>query len=180
MRRIKMQDPISQLHFGNMSKILITRDSLSYLPKIKQLWRRNSETLGFFPEGAFEDHSKKRLILVAHSEDNQLLGYLLFRFSRGTTVIVHLCVNPTSRSKGIAKQLVQKLKEVCSESRGISLKCRRDINCQVSGLLWALSHLERQPAGEETLHPLPTGGWTLDIQTFFRPQSEAILLGNSV
>lgn len=113
-----------------MTKISITRNSEVFLPEIKKLWRRNSAKLGFFPEGAFEDHCTRRQILAAHSEKDDLLGYLLFRHSRGETVIVHLCVRSAFRSTGIAKLLLNKLKDISSDSRGIGLKCRRDYDLE--------------------------------------------------
>jgi predicted nucleic acid-binding protein len=109
-----------------MNKISITRNSEAFLPEIKKLWRKHSSKLGFFPEGAFEDYCISRQILAAHSGKDELLGYLLFRHSRGDIVIVHLCVNSAFRSTGIAKLLVNKLKDITSDSRGIGLKCRRD------------------------------------------------------
>lgn len=95
-----------------------------------KLWRKYSDKLGFFPDGAFQDYANAGQILVAYSDKKDLLGYLLFRHSKGATVIVHLCVDPAARDTGIAKELVNRLKEISADSRGISLKCRRDYNLQ--------------------------------------------------
>jgi predicted nucleic acid-binding protein/GNAT superfamily N-acetyltransferase len=103
-----------------------------YLPRIKQLWRRNSRTLGFFPEGAFDEHAARRLILAAISGAGELYGYLLYRVVwKGsiwpTAVIVHLCISEQFRKKGISKALVGVLRESKQNDLfKIELKCRRD------------------------------------------------------
>lgn len=113
-----------------MSKVFITEESETFLSDIKNLWRRNSARLGFFPDGAFEEYCTRKQILVAHSEKNGFQGYLLFRRSRQTTVIVHLCLRTQCRSAGTARLLVDKLKEISSDSTALTLKCRRDYDLE--------------------------------------------------
>lgn len=144
-----------------MNKTFITSKSTAFLPEIKKLWRRHSAKLGFFPEGAFEDHCTRGQILAAHSEKNELLGYLLFRYSRGETVIVHLCVRSAFRSAGIAKLLVNKLKDISSNARGIGLKCRRDYG--LDGFWSALGFIainETQGKGKDAA---PLTIWWMDF-----------------
>ncbi|MBN2437722.1 MAG: hypothetical protein JXL20_03890 [Deltaproteobacteria bacterium] len=45
-----------------------------YLPEIKRLWRKNSQTLGFFPEGAFDEHAIRGSILAAISDSERGIG----------------------------------------------------------------------------------------------------------
>jgi predicted nucleic acid-binding protein/GNAT superfamily N-acetyltransferase len=103
-----------------------------YLSQVIELWRRNSRTLGFFPEGAFEDHARRRCILIACDGQGHLLGYLLFRVvQRRKTwpqaIIVHLCTNEKLRGQGIAEALVDKLRAItCDYLFTIKLSCRRD------------------------------------------------------
>ena len=122
----------------------ITDNCDHYLPEIKKLWRKHSDNLGFFPKGAFEDYCNKKQILVAHSANNELQGYLLFRNSKSGTTIVHLCVSPAFRSKGTARLLVERLKNISSDSKGIGLKCRRDY--ELSGFWSALGFIARDEA----------------------------------
>ena len=90
------------------------------------LHRLNAKTLGFFPKGAFEEHAKLRRIIVALESDGNCLGYLLFRIGRGRASIVHLCVNDAARGKGVARLLVDRLKQETKSLEGIGLYCRRD------------------------------------------------------
>lgn len=98
------------------------------LKDVMALGKKNAKTLGMFPEGAFIDHAKRRTIIVA--EENEILvGYLLFRITQSRRVIsiAHLCVADDQRKKGIAKQLLNFLKEKYQKQfKGIALSCRKD------------------------------------------------------
>ncbi|MDO8961074.1 MAG: GNAT family N-acetyltransferase [Methylophilus sp.] len=100
------------------------------LPYVKTLWRSHANTLGFFPDGAFETYAEKKLILVATDSSDNLLGYLLYRVtpSRNDASIVHLCIDKSARGKGIASKLVKELFISTKSLRGVGLKCRRDFD----------------------------------------------------
>jgi ribosomal protein S18 acetylase RimI-like enzyme/predicted nucleic acid-binding protein len=98
------------------------------LTEVMALGKKNAKTLGMFPEGAFIDHAKRKNILIA-IENNQLLGYLLFRItqSKGIISVAHLCIDTEQRNKGIAKALLDALKEKYKNLfKGIALSCRKD------------------------------------------------------
>lgn len=95
---------------------------------VKTLGRRNSATLGFMPDGGFEDHAKNGCIIVAH-DNKSLAGYLMYRvvFRLSRVSIVHLCVSEDYRGKGVSTALLKALKEKYKRTyRGISLSCRTD------------------------------------------------------
>ena len=98
------------------------------LPAVKLLGRKYSGTLGFFPDGAFDDHAARGHLLAASVGDTELAGYCAFRVSKGRAMIVHLCVAEAHHKKGIAKQLFAAVKTHAQERdlRGIGLNCRRD------------------------------------------------------
>lgn len=116
-----------------MDNIAIERidENSPYLDKVKELGRRHNETLGFFPEGAFEEHAAKQCVLIARHKSD-LLGYLLYRVVwRGgawqIAVIVHLCVDDQYRGKGVASALVDELHSITKDSfLRLELRCRRD------------------------------------------------------
>ena len=111
----------------------------SYLTDIKALWRVNSKTLGYFPDGAFDEHASNRNILAAINETGTLEGYLLYRVVRRgkmwpEVIIVHLCVDENIRNHGTAKKLVEYIREKTKQDHlGIGLWCRRDY---VVNLFW--------------------------------------------
>lgn len=108
-------------------KIEVISNESPYLQSVKLLWRTSSTTLGFFPDGAFEEYAAKRKILVALDDENRCIGYLLYRSYRGRFITIHhLCVNKAMRSQGIAKKLVAYLKTITKDHYGIRLSCRRD------------------------------------------------------
>ncbi len=96
------------------------------LQGVKELGRQNAGTLGFLPEGAFDDHARKRQILVACDLQGKCIGYVLYRITRNVATIVHLCVAESIRGSGVARLLVDKLKEETRDLYGIKLKCRHD------------------------------------------------------
>ena len=100
------------------------------LPYVKTLWRSHANTLGFFPDGAFETYAEKKLILVATDSSDNLLGYLLYRVtpSRNDASIVHLCIDKSARGRGVASKLVKELFRSTKSLRGVGLKCRRDFD----------------------------------------------------
>jgi GNAT superfamily N-acetyltransferase len=97
-----------------------------HLRTVKALGAANSQTLGFFPEGAFDDYAQRKQILIALDDSHSCVGYLLYRISQERAIIVHLCVNASSRTGGIATRLFSHLKEAVKDLRGIGLRCRRD------------------------------------------------------
>ncbi|MFV8269501.1 GNAT family N-acetyltransferase [Flavobacterium sp. GT2N3] len=107
-------------------KVIDSNDPI--LKGVVALGKKNGNTLGHFPEGAFIDHAKKKCIIAAVEKD-QLLGYILFRItqSKGIVSIAHLCVDSECRNKGIAKKLLDAVKAKYQYIfRGIALSCRTD------------------------------------------------------
>jgi GNAT superfamily N-acetyltransferase len=97
-----------------------------FLSSVKSLWRDNSATLGYFPDGAFLDYAHRGQILIATDHLNDCIGYILYRISRGSIIIVHLCIHTAYRGYGIARALIDELKRLTKDFEGIGLSCRRD------------------------------------------------------
>jgi GNAT superfamily N-acetyltransferase/predicted nucleic acid-binding protein len=103
----------------------VTLDS-PHLDAVKALWRKNSQTLGFFPNGAFEQRARRGWILGAF-ENDVLVGYVLYYTKKSSCVVItHLCVSETRRGAGVARVLISKLQATTKAFRGIGLYCRRD------------------------------------------------------
>lgn len=96
------------------------------LDAVKSLWRQNSQTLGFFPSGAFDERASNGQIIAAY-EGGGLLGYVLYYSDRSSRIrITHLCVSDAHRGNGVARELISKLRSTTKTYRGIGLYCRRD------------------------------------------------------
>lgn len=98
-----------------------------YLQDVIQLWGQYRKTLGLFPKDAFKERASKGEILIAIDSEAEFAGYLLFRTSYNRITIVHLCIAPSHRGKGITKKLITKLKKITKDNyEGIGLHCRND------------------------------------------------------
>jgi len=98
-----------------------------------ELGESQSKFLGMLPREAWREYADKQTILVAvsahdHADDTPLsaLGYAAFRLPRNEVALAHLVVDPSARSRGIARQLVEELSRRFNNRRGISAHCRRD------------------------------------------------------
>jgi len=101
-----------------------------HLGEVKALWRANSATLGFFPDGAFADYARRHQILVALDPRDRCEGYVLYyspsRPAFRDVRIRHLCVDKIYRRRGVATVLINHLKNRTKHCGGIRLRCRRD------------------------------------------------------
>ena len=94
---------------------------------VDELMKHNSSTLGFLTkETLLDGFIKKGGALGAKTDDGQLVGYLLFAAYTNYFRIAQLCVSEDSRDQGIAKRLVESLKNFATTQKVIKLHCRRD------------------------------------------------------
>jgi hypothetical protein len=106
---------------------------------------------GFNSAGRFATQPKsecRRLFVSAQSR------YLLYRVSRQRATIVHLCVDPACRALGVARLLVEELKQVTKPLTGIGLRCRQDNHAK---LLWpkmGFTAMGRKPGRGKDRHEL--------------------------
>ena len=113
-----------------------------HLEAVIKLHAAGKSRLGPFPRGAFEDQAHHRWIFAAITPDNTVAGYLLYRVARNRAAIVHLTTAPRFQGKGVARLLVDSLKERSRHLLGISLRCRRDygINDMWQGFGFTVRH----------------------------------------
>jgi GNAT superfamily N-acetyltransferase/predicted nucleic acid-binding protein/predicted transcriptional regulator len=97
------------------------------LPEVISLGDSQKKTIGFLPENAFEDYAARGNIIVAVSESNEVLGYVLFAQKQNLVCrLAHVCVRPDARRQGIAEELISHLKQHTSQMNRITVRCRRD------------------------------------------------------
>ena len=106
----------------NISKL--TSDALN---AVDELMKRNSKTLGFLTEETLlEGFLNKEGALGAKTDDGQLRGYLLYAAYPHYFRITQLCVSEDFREQGIAKQLLEYLKNSATTQKIVRLRCRQD------------------------------------------------------
>lgn len=83
------------------------------------------ETLGFLPESATREYAARGQVLAA-VDDNGLLGFATFGLSYDSVRLIHLCVAPSARGRGVARRLVDAIADRHPDRTEIRLRCRRD------------------------------------------------------
>lgn len=135
--------------------------SSPYLDTVKALGKANTGTLGFLPEGAFDDAASRGHIIVALRTDGSCCGYVLFRVSRRRIYLVHLCVDESVRRAGMGRTLIEHVKKLTTEHYlGISLKCRRDYSANA---FWPrLGFIARGEVTGRGKDRMPLTKWAMD------------------
>ena len=105
---------------------IISTLTVNDIEAVDRLMKRNSATLGFLPRAALNDYLSRGNVLGAWDDRKQLVGYLLYGASQGSFRIAHLCVSERSRGQGVARTLLEALKEQVTTQKTITLHCRRD------------------------------------------------------
>ena len=122
----------------------ISQLSATDLAEIDALMKRHSRTLGFLPGAVILDHINKGSVLGAKTDDGRLAGYLLYAHYPDRFRIAQLCVSDEYTKQGIARKLIDKLKETATTQKVIRLRCRRDYPAHA---VW--SRLGFAPKGSE-------------------------------
>ena len=96
------------------------------LDAIDDLMKQNSHTLGFLTRETIRSHLEKECVLGAKTSNDELAGYLLYAAYPERFRLAHLCVREDFRDQGIARLLLEKLKNSATTQKVIKLHCRRD------------------------------------------------------
>lgn len=113
-------------------KIEVIDEKSPHLQTVIALGDANRKTVGFLADTAFVDHARSGNIFVALDSQGECIGYVLYEYTRryNRHRLVHLCVAPAHRGKGVAKFLIDYLKQITKESSGIGLHCREDFKLE--------------------------------------------------
>ena len=129
---------------------------------VDELMKDNSSTLGFLTrEALLEGFIKKEGALGAKTDDGQLVGYLLFAAYPNYFRIAQLCVSENSRGQGIAKRLVESLKNFATTQKVIKLHCRRDFPATHLWPQFGFVASGEKPGRSQERHPLTL--WCLTL-----------------
>jgi GNAT superfamily N-acetyltransferase/predicted nucleic acid-binding protein len=113
---------------SNSVYIKAIKPNSEYVDQVKALGKANAKTFSLFPKGAFDDRIWQGTVLVALDENENFLGYLLYTIKKKERQVrvYQLAVKEEHQGKGIARQLMQHIKEITRNLVDIRLVCRQD------------------------------------------------------
>ncbi len=125
------------------------------IDQVISLGDRNAHSLGHFPRAAFKREAGKGRIIVALSDDNRVVGYLLYRVARGRAVVQHLCVDEGNRRAGVARMMVDALKQSTKNLISIECHCAKEFeNALKAWLRLGFIHVGEKPGRGFNQRPL--------------------------
>lgn len=154
-------------------EILDASEEVGHLVGVLELYRVHKKTLGFMPEGAFEERMHGGTLLVAADHvSSKVVGYVLYDLPRREIAIRHLCVDRSRRGDGIAKKLVEEVRRRHPERLGIKVLCRNDF--EAHGMWPSLDFEATKEVPGRSRDGLPLTLWWLDFghPTLFSTHSE--------
>ena len=104
----------------------ISKLSIAHVDAVDELMKRNSGTVGFLPLAALKDYLEKGLVLGAVVENGSLIAYLLYAANQDRFRITQLCVAEDFRGQGVARKLLNALKDSATTQKVMRLNCRND------------------------------------------------------
>ncbi|MFI5526103.1 GNAT family N-acetyltransferase [Streptomyces platensis] len=156
----------------------VTGEQSELLDAVIALGDRYTKFLGLLTPPAYRKHADDGGLLVA-VEGEEVVGYALFGLPKRSLHVrlAHLCVAEEHRGKGIARLLVEAIRERHTHRLGIRAKCRRDYG--LSGMWTGLGFIPKGESlgrgqDEETLDT-----WWLDLgheDLFAEAPSDALLV----
>ena len=112
------------------------------------------QTLGFLPRKALRDYLEKGGVLGAKTGDGKLIAYLLYGIYPDRFRIAQLCVSKSFQGRGIAKQLLENLKNSATTQKFVSLNCRRDFPAHDMWPKLKFIAVDEKPGRSSAGHPL--------------------------
>ena len=141
----------------------ISKLSTTDLDAVDELMKRNSGTVGFLPLTALVDYLEKGWVLGAVSENGSLIAYLLYAANRDRFRITQLCVAEDFRGQGMARQLLNALKDSATTQKVIRLSCRNDFPAHSLWPKLGFVSVDEKPGRSKERYPLTL--WRLAFAT---------------
>lgn len=110
---------------GDVRIVVAGDEDNDLLEAVIRLGDSQRETLGFLPASATRAYAARGQVLAA-MDDGVLLGFATFGLAYDRVRLIHLCVDPSVRGRGIARRLVDAIAELHPDRAEIRLRCRRD------------------------------------------------------
>lgn len=106
-----------------------------FIIEVIKLGKQNSATLGLMPKDVYIEQARKKCLVIAF-EGDVLCGFCLFRFAetKSRIGITQVCVAPLARRRGLAKLLLNQVRDKFNLlAKGMLVSCREDYKeaCQL-------------------------------------------------
>ena len=150
-------------------QIEFSRLNTADLAAVDSLMKRHSQTLGFLPTEALRDHLASGGVLGAKVE-RTLVGYLLYASNSRRFRITQLCISEEYRGRGIAKQLLDRLRVSATTETSIVLNCRRDFPANAMWPKLGFVPISDRPGRSTAGHLLTQ--WRLALHSDQQPELE--------
>ena len=100
-------------------------DVMNYVDQVRSIADTNRSALGFLPHSAYSEAAMKECLWIAvHQKTQQLLGYLFFGGRYPHLKVFQVYVAPTYRSVGLARRLIDELREHGEKSNYLTITAR--------------------------------------------------------
>ncbi len=142
-------------------KTTISKLTSHDLNAVDELMIQHGQTLGFLPRKALRDYLEKGGVLGAKTGDGKLIAYLLYGIYPDRFRIAQLCVSKSFQGRGIARQLLENLKNSATTQKFVSLNCRCDFPAHNMWPKLGFVHLDERPGRSSAGHPLARWHLTL-------------------
>ena len=99
-----------------------------FIIEVIKLGKKNSATLGLMPKDVYIEQARKKCLVIAF-EGSVLCGFCLFRLAetKSRIGITQVCVAPSARRRGIAKLLLNQVRNKFNLlAKGMLVSCRED------------------------------------------------------
>lgn len=128
------------------------------LAAAQELGDQETRQVGLLPYAAWDEYAASGHVLVAVDEDEVARGYVAYRVPRDEVRIAQLVVSPTARGQGVARRLIDELRKLHGDRRGIGLRCRRDWSAHTAWPRLGFTSMGERP-GRSALGSILTEWW---------------------
>ena len=142
-------------------KTTISKLTSNDLIAVDELMKQHSQTLGFLPREALRDYLQKGDALGAKTDDGRLIGYLLYATYPDRFRIAQFCVEEAFRGLGVARKLLENLKNSATTQKFVGLNCRCDFPAHTMWPKLGFVYLDEKPGRSSAGHLLARWHLTL-------------------
>jgi GNAT superfamily N-acetyltransferase len=144
---------------GSIQLRTVSGDDKELIAQAVKLGDLDRRTLGFLPPAGYIDAAARETLLAAMVDD-VVVGYALYRLSRGRVALAHLCIRRDHRRHGLARQMVEEISRRHADHLGVLVKCRHSYGLDRMWIRLGFRQRNEMRGRSKEGHPLVV--WWLD------------------